>query len=198
VLDNIIKTQLGYYKKLQFHHLINMKSTMVFILSLIACSLAQAATTGALKGYSDPDSAVSAFLTPLESGISGVSQSVQSISVNSANPDPSTSKNALIKNSRTANTQAATANPMQSTLTSIMRVNGKLVSFQKTDQQIRYGGKMVKIFYDLYFLSGPKMEMMFTVLQPSLTGGYQVMDAQITNSNVTQTSTTTPLLTIPQ
>jgi hypothetical protein len=43
------------------------------------------------------------------------------------------------------------------------------------------GGKMVKLTYTLGFSGGPNKSIVFTVLQPNMTGGYHIMDTEINN-----------------
>jgi hypothetical protein len=157
-----------------------MKYSIIFLLIGLA---SWAAADSTLQGYSSPNAAVVAFLNPLRQGLAGVPDAIAALSGTdqvSPSPTPSSAVNLLIANSSTAAMKAnPTNNPLSSNLNQIIRAEGNLMSYRLTDQQNRLGGKMVKMSYNLYFSKGPMKEITFTVMQPTMTGGYHVMDTQI-------------------
>jgi hypothetical protein len=147
-----------------------MKLLKVLPLFLILISpLAQAGS----DGFHSVDEAASAFLRPLMRGVSGVSSSVQVLPGSSEKE----SNNPLIAQAKASMPE----NPLQGTLVDTMRMNGKLMSYSKTNQSVLLGGKLVKQFYTLQFLNGPKKELMLRIMQLTMSGGYQIVEAQISN-----------------
>jgi hypothetical protein len=59
----------------------------------------------------------------------------------------------------------------------------KLVSFRKIGQDVKLGGKMVRLYYDLFFQSSPKKEAVIVVMQPKMTGSYFIMDVDFSNQS---------------
>jgi hypothetical protein len=122
-------------------------------------------------GYASVGAAADAFLSPLTKGVAGVPGAI------SALPGQRDTKNPLIAEAK----KTLVENPLQSTLVGTMRVNGKLMGYRKTSESVSMGGKVVKQFYELAFLNGPKKQLMLRIMQPTLSGGYHIMDAQITD-----------------
>lgn len=122
-------------------------------------------------GFPSVDAAATAFLQPLMKGVSGVSTSIKSL------PGEKDTKNALIKEAK----KTMPENPLQAMLVETMRTNGKLMDYSKTGQNVILGGKVVKMFYTLHFLNGPKKDLMLRIMQPTMSGGYHIVDAQISN-----------------
>jgi hypothetical protein len=114
-------------------------------------------------GYASVGAAADAFLSPLTKGVAGVPGAI------SALPGQRDTKNPLIAEAK----KTLVENPLQSTLVGTMRVNGKLMGYRKTRESVSMGGKA--------FLNGPKKQLMLRIMQPTLSGGYHIMDAQITD-----------------
>jgi hypothetical protein len=167
-----------------------MKYSLILLVLFVVSSVS--ANSNSLQGYSSVNAAVAAFLNPLKSGVDGVPESIASLSGTdmvsvAASPSPT---NSMIANSATAMMKAAPVNgPLQSTFTQLMRTEGNLKSYILTGQQLRLGGKMVKLYYDLYFTQGPMKQIVFTVMQPTMTGGFFVRDTQISDPAPTASPT---------
>ena len=92
-------------------------------------------------------------------------------------PGQKDTTNPLIKQAKATQVE----NPLQASLVDTMRTNGPLMDYTKTGESVSMGGKVVKQFYDLRFLNGPKKQLMLRIMQPTLSGGYHIMDAQISD-----------------
>ena len=136
---------------------------------LMAITTTQLAFAVGYEGFANPTSAVTALLKPLNKGLSGVSESVKAL------PGEKSTDNALIDKAKETNP----TRPLEESLNSIMAKGGKLLYYRKSNEEVKLGGKMVKQFYDLYFQNGGKRTAMIVVFQPTLSGGYHIMDVQI-------------------
>jgi hypothetical protein len=123
-------------------------------------------------GFSDANSAVDALLRPLMAGASGIAASV------SALPGEKATGNSLINQAKQTNP----VRPLESSLDGLLANGGRLQSYMKTSEKVSLGGKVVKQTYDLYFTVGPKKIANFVIMQPTLTGGFHIMDAQFSNA----------------
>ena len=132
-------------------------------------------------GFSDANSAVDALLRPLMSGASGISDSI------SALPGEKATGNNLINQAKQTNP----VRPLESSLGSLLANGGRLQSYTKTQEKVSLGGKVIKQTYDLYFTVGPKKVGNFVIMQPTLTGGFHIMDAQFAPAAGTSTNNTT-------
>lgn len=145
-----------------------MKKLFLVFSILMAFNCAQAAETN----YPDADSAAQALFNPLRGGSSGISKSV------SALPGETATGNTLIAQAKATNP----VRPLQSSLSTILAGGGRLVSYTKTGEQQSLGGKVVKQTYNLFFTFGPTKVANLTIMQPTMTGGYLIMDAQFSNA----------------
>jgi hypothetical protein len=139
---------------------------LIRVLPIILTLMSSSAYAVSDNGFPSVDAAAKAFLTPLMQGTAGVSASMNALPGDT---------------SKLSSKQQVVVNPLSSVLTETVTTNGKLMSYLKTSQQLLYGGKVVKQNYTLQFLNGPKKNLMLRIMQPTMTGGYHIMDAQITN-----------------
>lgn len=145
--------------------------TVKLLLSLfvLISSLSGQAFAVGDDGFSSPNAAVKALLKPLTKGASGVKESITAL------PGEKDKNNALIQEAK----EVSPERPLEAGLHSLLSKSGKLLYYRKRNEEVRLGGKMVKQYYDLYFQNGAKREAMIVILQPTLSGGYHIMDVQI-------------------
>jgi hypothetical protein len=147
-----------------------MKVSLTIAIALLA---GQAFASGLDGGFTNADKAVSAFLQP-----AGPSAADKSLSVTPEQGKPAVGASGASGASVPARNDAV-ENPMSKQLSALVATQGKLISIRKTDEETKLGGKMIKQTYSLFFQRGGKKEATFTVMQPTMTGGFMVMDLTI-------------------
>ena len=140
---------------------------MSFLLLFLTSSMAFAISD---EGFDNPADAITAFLQPLSQGEKGIATSM------SALPGQKQTKNALIQNAK----QNYGERPLSSTLRTMIQQNGKIIAYRQTAQPTsRIGGKVMTYFYELTFqFANAKKNCMIKVVQPTLSGGFHIMDVQ--------------------
>ena len=122
------------------------------------------------EGYESPEEAATTFLSALKEQ-NGVKTAVKNM-----NGEPK-SENEKIKKVK----ESFPISPLEEKLSEKFG-NEKLVSFRKTGQDVKLGGKMVRLYFDLFFQSSPKKEAVIVIMQPKMTGNYYIMDVDFSNS----------------
>lgn len=120
------------------------------------------------KGFSSPQAAVDMFLSNLKNGKAGLNQAIDLL------PGETDRQNKLIEEAK----KTSEERPIASALSQALG-NDKLLSFKKTGQDVKFGGKMVKMYYDLYFAKSPTKSVTFLIMQPTMSGGYYILDVVI-------------------
>jgi hypothetical protein len=149
-----------------------MKSTFLHLLTLIALitpSLGYSLDIG--EGYESPDEAATYFLGALKSQ-GGVKNAVRGM-----NGEPKRENDKIKKAKEQFN-----ISPLEEKLSERFG-DEKLVSFRKIGQDVKLGGKMVRLYYDLFFQSSPKKEAVIVVMQPKMTGNYFIMDVDFSDQS---------------
>lgn len=121
-------------------------------------------------GHASPEVAANSFLGALKQS-NGIKDAVEQM-----NGEPK-KENELIKKAK----ETLTRSPLEEKLSEKFG-SDKLISYKKTGQDVKLGGKMVRMYYDLYFQSGPKKEAVIVIMQPRMTGNYYIMDVDFSNS----------------
>ena len=71
------------------------------------------------------------------------------------------------------------------------KLNGRLsgsemTSYKKLGEEVRLGGNMYKVYYDLFFKRGPKKQVTFMVIRPAEQAGYRVIDVSVFSVGLTK------------
>jgi hypothetical protein len=146
-----------------------MKLGIIFAAALFLLSSTATVFAGEMdKGFSSPQAAVDTFLSNLKNGRAGLSQAIDLL------PGETDRQNKLIEEVK----KSSEERPIESALSQAMG-SDKLLSFRKTGQEVKFGGKMVKMYYDLYFAKSPTKSVTFLIMQPTMSGGYYILDVVI-------------------
>ena len=130
-----------------------MKFLTIFITSILL-SAGSFAKSGFVEGFSSPQAAINAFLTPLKKGKAGVSEAM--------------------KASQGLNGESSEDSQIAQTLTKDMKEQGKVVKYKEIDTYSRLGGNMQKFTYEVEYASGKKRELSFTILRPASNSGFYI------------------------
>lgn len=117
------------------------------------------------SGFDSPQAAADSFLSNLKNGRSGVRAAVNML------PGEQNRQNNLINEAK----ESLGERPIETELNSSLG-GDRLLSFLKTGQEVKFGGKLVKAFYDLYFEKSPVKKVTFLIMQPTMSGGYYIVD----------------------
>ena len=147
-----------------------MKLIKLFIIVLTTISTIQTNSSfaGMDKGFDSPQAAADSFLSNLKNGKSGLKDAVDLL------PGENERKNNLIEESK----KTLGDRPIESQLSESLG-SDRLLSYRKTGQEVKFGGKLVKMYYDLYFEKSPNKQVTFLIMQPTMSGGFYIVDVVI-------------------
>ena len=126
------------------------------------------ADLGMDEGFSSPQAVVDAFLSNLRAGSGGVESAVDLFAGEKIR------KNDLILEAE----KDLEKRPMEKKLKEKLE-GDPLVSYRKLGEEVKFGGKMVKMSYELFFKKSQPKNALFVVMQPTMSGSFYLMDVTI-------------------
>lgn len=140
------------------------KVFLTFFIAFPAFSLAKG-----VEGYSSPQEAINAFISPLKKGSKGLKESMDA--AQGLNGESMKFANESLKNGP----KYGQTSDLESTLKADIKESGKLEKAKELDNYSRLNGQMQKFVYELTFAGGKKREVTITVIRPTISGGYHIM-----------------------